>query len=355
MAQVKHLAGYNGADDVTIDDRALHEIYLPAFEAAVKAGAASVMCSYNQINGRWACENSGIQNKILRSQFGFQGFVTSDWGAIHSPEAILMGVDLEMPGRPIAGRPGGPYFIEPLKVAVKAGRIPVAALDQSVARILRQMDRFHVLDGKRPAAKIDVEADAAAAEKIATESAVLLTNTDGALPLAAADLASLAVIGPAAGQLAAGYLGERGSGFEERMVSPLDALRKLAPKANSAYSVGEDWTGVPIPASALELDKPIGRCLDFDALPSGEYSWTGTLTAAIGGDYTFMVQTGVGGGAEGTGSISIDGKLAVRPGGAGLGGLGVVRKRWSSLLPTVDGRDNARATLHLEAARTRSR
>src|SRR4051812_46635707 len=75
-----------------------------------------------------------------------------------------------------------------------------------------------------------------------------------------------------------------------------------------------------------------------ESMVSGEYSWTGTLTAPTEGDYTFMVQTAVRGGAEGTGSISIDGKLAVRPGGLGLGGLGGVRKRWSSLLPTLDGR-----------------
>jgi beta-glucosidase len=349
MAQVKHLAGYNGADDVTIDERALHEIYLPAFEAAVKAGVASVMCSYNKINGKWACENSEIQNGILRGLFGFQGFVTSDWGAVHSPEAISMGADIEMPGREIAGRPGGPYFIEPLKTAVEGGRIPVAAVDQAVKRILRQMERFHLLDGKPARGKIDVEGDAAAAGKIALESAVLLTNRAGALPLDAADLESLAVIGPTAGQLAAGYLGERAWGFEERLVSPLDALRTLAPGAKITYAAGEDWTGVPIPTAALSLDKPAGASLDFQALEAGEYSWNGTLTVPVDGDYTFMVHTSIGQGSEGSGSISIDRKLAVRPGGPGLGGMGAVRKRWSSLLPTVDGRDNARGTLHLSS------
>ncbi len=106
MAQVKHLAGYNGPDSVFIDERTLHEIYLPAFEAAVKAGVASVMCAYQQVNGVWSCENSEIQNGILRGRWGFQGFVTSDWGAVHSPLAITKGVDLEMPGRVILGRAG---------------------------------------------------------------------------------------------------------------------------------------------------------------------------------------------------------------------------------------------------------
>jgi beta-glucosidase len=342
MAQVKHLAGYNGADEATIDERTLHEIYLPAFEAAVKAGVASVMCAYNKINGAWACENAELQNGLLRGLFGFQGFVTSDWGAIHSPQAILKGVDLEMPGREIAGRPGGPYFIESLKAAVESGAIPVEAIDQAVKRILRQMDRFHLLERKAAPVKIDVEADAKIVEQIALESAVLLVNQDDTLPLNAGDLDSLAVIGPTAGQLASGYLGERAFGFEVRRISPLDALRKLAPHANITYAAGEDWTGVPIPVKGLPA-----------SLPSGEHSWTGVLDIPTEGDYTFMVQTAVDDGSEGTGAISIDGKLVVRPGGLGLGGIGVVSKRWSSLLPTTDGRDNARATLHLTAGKHR--
>ncbi len=349
MAQVKHLAGYNGADDVTIDERTLHEIYLPAFEAAIKAGVASVMCSYNKINGEWACESSALQNGILRDRFGFQGFVTSDWGAVHSPRAILKGVDLEMPGREIAGRPGGPYFTDPLKAAVESGAIPVVAIDRAVKRILTQMDRFHLLDRRPSPAKIDVEANARIVEKIAVESAVLLRNEGGALPLSAADLDSLAVIGPTAGQLAAGFLGERGFGFEHRLISPLDALRKLAPRARITYAAGENLTGAPIPASVLSLDKPIGASLEFQALPVGEHSWSGSITIPAEGDYTFMVQTAVGEGMAGTGAISIDGKLAVRPGGPGLGGIGPVVKKWSSLLPSTDGRDNARATLHLTA------
>ena len=81
--------------------------------------------------------------------------MTSDWGAVHSPLAITDGLDLEMPGRPIAGRPGGPHFTEALKAAVQTGAVPVSALDQALARILVQMDRFHLLDGKPRAAASD--------------------------------------------------------------------------------------------------------------------------------------------------------------------------------------------------------
>ena len=253
MAQVKHLAGYNGSDNPSIDERTLHEIYLPAFQAAVEAGVASVMCSYNRINGPWACENADLLNGILRGAWGFAGFVTSDWGAVHSPQAITQGLDLEMPGREIAGRRGGPQFTDALKAAVETGAIPVSAIDQALARILVQMDRFHLLDGKPPARPraIDVEAHAKLVRRIATEGAVLLKNDAGTLPLTAEDLASLALIGPTAGQLAAGFLGERAYGFEDRLVSPLDALRRLSPRAKIAYSVGVDLTGVVIPGSAL--------------------------------------------------------------------------------------------------------
>src|ERR1035441_2213215 len=228
MAQVKHLAGYNGSNDVIIDERTLREIYLPAFEAAVQAGAASAMCAYNRINGAWACENPALQNGILRGEWGFTGFVTSDWGAVHSTLALAAGLDLEMPGREIAGRPGGPYFGDALQAAVRSGAVAAVAVDSALARILRQLDRFHLLDPKPPArpASIDVEADAKIVRDIAGQSAVLLKNEGGALPIAAADLASLAVIGPTGGQLAAGFLGERAAGF----AAPLGG-RPAAPRS----------------------------------------------------------------------------------------------------------------------------
>jgi beta-glucosidase len=371
MAQVKHLAGYNGSDNVWIDERTLHEIYLPAFQAAVEAGAASAMCSYNRINGPWACESADLLNGILRGAWGFAGFVTSDWGAVHSPQAITAGLDLEMPGREIAGRPGGPQFADALKAAVEAGAISVSAIDQALARILAQMDRFHLLDGKPPARPlaINVEAHAKLARRIATEGAVLLKNDAGALPLNAEDLASLALIGPTAGQLAAGFLGERAFGFEARLVSPLDALRRLSPRAKIVYSVGVDLTGVVIPGSVLSheglpglLRQPsagesgpaqVDQTVDLQgpsALASGaDYSWTGVLTAPEAGDYTLMVQPALTGGSEGGGTAAIDGLLVARTGGPGFGGSGMATKKWSSLLPTTDGRDNGIGRIRLTA------
>jgi beta-glucosidase len=325
MAQVKHVAGYNGAQNVAIDERTLHEIYLLPFAAAVEAGVASAMCAYNKIDGDWACENDSLQNGILRGELGFKGFITSDWGAAHSAAAIQKGLDLEMPGREIAGR-GGPYFTEALK--------GTAEVDRAVGRILEQMIRFGLLDrkpaGPRP---IDIEADAKVVREIAAKGAVLLTNRDGALPLSARDLESLVVIGPTGGQLAAGYLGERGYGFEERLVSPVEALRKTKPNTRIAYERGVDLTGDPLPlASTAKVE------------PDTDYSWSGTIQIEEEGDYTFLVQPAVGGGAAGDGSISIDGRRAARSGGPGQGNT----RKWSGIIPTTDGRDNGMgATMRL--------
>jgi beta-glucosidase len=365
MAQVKHFAGYNGPDNVIIDERTLHEIYLPAFEAAVKAGAASVMCSYNQVNGRAACENADLENGVLRGQWGFAGFVTSDWGAVRSPLAMVAGADLEMPGREIAGRAGGPFFGGALKAAVESGAIRVSAIDQALTRILTQMDRFHLLDGEpsaRPA--IDIEADARIVREIAEQGAVLLKNDGQALPLTASDLASLVVVGPTGGQVAAGFMGERAAGFAGRLVGPLAALRQSAPQARIAYAVGADLTGVAIPGTELSHDgRPgllrrqttpdtgatqVDGTLDLHGptalAPGTEYTWSGTLTVAVEGDYTFAAQA-----ANGNGSITIDGQPLGRSGGFGFAGGGAAVKKWSSIVPTTDGRDNPRATVRLAA------
>jgi beta-glucosidase len=340
MAEVKHLAAYNGAQNVFVDERTLHEIYLPAFEAAVRAGAASAMCAYNKVNSEWACENGELQDAILRGPLGFRGFVTSDWGAVHSPAAITRGLDLEMPGREIGGRRGGPYFTDALKNAVESGAIPISAVDRSVTRILTQMARFGLLDRKQSGPRtIDIAADARIVRRIAAEGAVLLKNDANALPLKVQDLNSLVVIGPTAGQLAAGYMGERSYGFETRMVSPLSALRAAASPSGVSYSNGVDLTGIPIPG----IPNPI-----VDA--GTDYSWRGTLAVPAEGNYTFLVQPALDHGSEGGGSITLDGVLAARTGGPGFGGTGIRPRKWSSLLPTTDGRDNGRGTtVHLTA------
>ncbi len=370
MAQVKHLAGYNGSENVYLDERTLHEIYLPAFADAVRSGVASVMCAYNRVNGLPSCEDPALLDGVLRGEWGFRGFITSDWGAVRSPFAVLNGLDLEMPGREILNRPG-PYFTDPLKRAVNDGSIPVDALDRALARILGQMERFHLLD-RVPAkrvSRIEIAADAAIARRIATEGAVLLKNDEHALPLTPEDLMSVAIIGPTAGQVATGFLGERGYGFESRLISPLAALRRIAVGARISYSVGVDLTGAPIPPSALSHDglpgllrerladstepEQVDANLDFSgsrALPAGfDFSWSGVLTAPEDGDYALMLQPLLDGRSQGGGSIAIDGAVIARAGGPGLGAGGRRTRPWSSLLPTTDGRDNGRGVVRLGA------
>src|SRR5215472_2378934 len=379
MAQIKHLAGYNSSGNVAIDERTLHEIYLPAFEVAIRVGASSIMCAYNKLNGPYACENGEVQNGIIRGQLGFKGFITSDWGATHSTEAITQGLDLEMPG-PREG--AKTYFTEPLEQALTSKAISESALDEAVAHILFQMDQFHRLGQNiaRPST-IDVEGDAKIVQDIAEASAVLLKNEDHILPLKISDLNSLVLIGPTAGQLAVGSGSERGYGFEQRFMSPLEALRRSASgqsQTNIRYALGDDLTGVPLAGPLLSNERGVGllrhqatppspetkldEIMDFKGstalAPGTAYTWTGTLTIPAEGDYTFMLQAAVGDGANGNGGMTIDGqKVFTARGGVvppGFGGLdagpnGAIIKKWASLLPTTDNRNNPRVTLHLSA------
>src|SRR3954470_15305448 len=106
MAQIKHYVGYDSDNENTfIDDQTLHEVYVAPFEAAIKAGVSSIMCSYNRLNGTFACGNKDTLTTILRAQLGFKGFVTSDWGALHSVDFIKAGLDMEMPGEPDPNAP----------------------------------------------------------------------------------------------------------------------------------------------------------------------------------------------------------------------------------------------------------
>src|SRR6266581_5018950 len=101
MAQVKHYVAYDSdSSNIFLNDQTLHEIYVAPFEAAVKVDVSSIMCSYNRVNGTFACGNESTLTKILRDEIGFKGFVTSDWGAVHAVNFINAGLDMEMPGEP---------------------------------------------------------------------------------------------------------------------------------------------------------------------------------------------------------------------------------------------------------------
>lgn len=159
-----------------IDERTLREIYLAAFEGAVRGSKPwTVMCSYNRINGTYAAENKLYLTDILRDEWGFDGYVVSDWGAVNKRvEDLAAGLDLEMPS---SGGAGDRLIVE----AVKNGKLDESILDTAVERILRQVFRF--TEQRAQDAVFDRDADHKKAELIAEETAVLLKNEDSILPL----------------------------------------------------------------------------------------------------------------------------------------------------------------------------
>ncbi len=188
---VKHYAANNQETDrlrvdAQVDERTLREIYLPAFERVVKASQPwTVMASYNKVNGTSATENTWLLQTVLREEFGFEGLVVSDWGAVyHRVPALLAGTDLEMP--PALGRSP-----EEIVAAVGAGTVPVEVLDARVRTVLELVSRgMPVLDLDET---FDADAHHALARAAAAESVVLLKNDDAILPLAPD--AGIAVVG----------------------------------------------------------------------------------------------------------------------------------------------------------------
>src|SRR4051794_6409154 len=220
--------------DVTVDDRTLHEIYLAPFEAAVKDGqVGSIMCSYNLAFGKHVCENKELLDGILRRQWGFEGFVTSDWGATHStaPSANA-GLDLEMHAAPPH------YYGSALGDAIKAGKVPARRLDEIVRHIFVPMFRFGLFDHppvSQPDAYLnqaDTPAHRALARDMAEQSTVLLKNQDDLLPLDGGTGRNIAVIGGAANPVgASGASGGGGSSHGTGIpspVSPLEGIQQLA-------------------------------------------------------------------------------------------------------------------------------
>lgn len=194
-ASVKHFAANNQETDrmtvsADVDERSLREIYLPAFERTVVEGRPStVMCSYNKINGVYASQNSWLLSKVLREDWGFTGYVVSDWGAVVDPAAaVAAGLDLEMP--PTGGRSENAII-----AAVQEGRLDEALIDQAVSRILLTHDELLRRRGEATEAPVNFDAHHTLARRIAVESTVLLRNEGGLLPLDPETGATIAVIG----------------------------------------------------------------------------------------------------------------------------------------------------------------
>jgi beta-glucosidase len=271
MAMVKHFAVYNQetnrntpADDAIVSTRAMREIYLPAFRAAVQQGAAaSVMCSYSYINGTAACQNPYTLSTVLRHQDSFGGFVTSDWGATHSTAASAnAGLDMDMPG-------GDRYFGRALRSAVSSGSVNTATLNSMVSHVLTEMFAFGLFDKPAtgsPAATATNARDRAAATALAEEGTVLLKNGGNVLPLGSADR-SVAVIGADASSSPQTAGGGSARVTSSGTVTPLQGITAAAPSGvNVRYNSGSS------DGSAAALAKSSSVAIVFASYPESEGS-----------------------------------------------------------------------------------
>lgn len=326
-ASLKHFAANNSEfERMTIssevDERALREIYLPAFEAAVKeADPWTVMCSYNKINGTWASENRYLLTEILRDEWGYQGMVVSDWGAVHNRILTTKaGLDLEMPGL-------GEMPVEILVNAVRSGLLDEALIDKAVRRILRLV--FRARGGGQ---EKTLDPDAAnisehreLARRTAGEAVVLLKNERNLLPIEGRKVRSIAVIGPNA---AAASIQGGGSARVNPYytVSPLEGIRRRAgdsirveftqgckhavnparldsahvtapetgePGFLASYYNNSDFSGEPF----LTRVEPVVH-FQLHTLPAEQSAqgsltarWQGKFTAPVNGEYLFSVSS----------------------------------------------------------------
>ncbi|MGH9600347.1 MAG: glycoside hydrolase family 3 C-terminal domain-containing protein [Terracidiphilus sp.] len=227
IAEVKHYAANSQETDrKTINEliglRALREIYLPAFHAAVtEGGAGAVMCAYPSVNGEFDCQNTYLLKDVLRDDWGFKGFVQSDYTATHSTiPAALAGLDLEMRH--------DSYYDADMKTAVQIGALPESVLDGLLICRYREMFRLGVFDRSYPITPIPAQKDGVIARSIAEAAAVLLKNANRQLPLRAGAIHSIALIGPYAGEA---MTGGGGSSHVKPIytVTPLDGLKKAVP------------------------------------------------------------------------------------------------------------------------------
>lgn len=246
-ACVKHFAANNQETkrftiNVEMSERALREIYLPGFKAAIQQGGANtIMGAYNKFRGQWASENHYLLTHILRKEWGFKGIAMSDWDAVHhTSQAIWSGMDLEM-GTDLHMLPNPDYskfwMADTVVNLVKAGRIPEYLIDEKVRRILYVMYKTKMIDGQRKKGDYNTKAHQQTAAKIAEEGIVLLKNEQNILPLNKNTVRSIAVIGyNAERRQAMGGGSSQVRAFYE--ITPLQGIRNYAPNVTITYTPG---------------------------------------------------------------------------------------------------------------------
>jgi beta-glucosidase len=271
IGDIKHYAlndqesGRNSVN-VNIDKRSMRESDLLAFEIGLRdSNAAAVMCSYNRVNGDYACENKYLLTDVLKKDWNFKGFVLSDWGGTHSTaKASAAGLDHEEPTD---------YFFGPLlKKAVDAGQVPMAEVDDHVRRVLRSMFATGVIDDPPQKSVVDVVGGFEIAQKIAESSIVLLKNDNAQLPLDTAKIHSIAVIGAHSdvGMISGGGSaqvdppggnaimppGKGRTTWQEQIwfpTSPLKAIRAKAPQASVQFDAGTDLSSAAALAKTADV------------------------------------------------------------------------------------------------------
>lgn len=264
---LKHFAANNQehrrmTTNAVVDERTLREIYLASFERAVKKGQPwTVMCAYNKLNGEYCAENERLLTDILKDEWGHEGFVVSDWGAVNErTDGLSAGLELEMP---TSNGTGDRKIVE----AVKSGRLSEKKLDAAVERILNIV--FMAVDSKKPDSSFDQEAHHLLAREVARESMVLLKNDDGILPLPKSG--KIAVIGQLAKQPR--YQGGGSSHIKPTKLE--DISEELAKSAGSGaeiefaqgYELSGDQTNPQLLKEALKLAEDASVVILFVGLP----------------------------------------------------------------------------------------
>ncbi|WP_226960709.1 beta-glucosidase family protein [Thalassotalea sp. LPB0316] len=268
------------------DERTLREIYLPAFEAAVKHGGIySIMGAYNQYYGTNTNQSKHLVKKILKGQWGFDGVLLTDWNVdINTYEAAMNGLDLEM-GTNVESYDDY-FFAKPLLTQINQGKIPETVLDDKVKRILRLMFRVGLMDEKRLKGARNTKEHQLAARKIASEGIVLLKNEANVLPLEKPKLQNVLILGPNANRVHAlgGGSSEVKTPYE---ITPLQGLKqalgsdvtiqvmrarssKLMPIA-ADYIASKHWTGTPAWALVRYTDQSFSKAVEENWIVNAQY------------------------------------------------------------------------------------
>ena len=364
IATVKHVLGYTQernrlfGNNTVIDERTLREIYARPFEIALRDGnPGAAMCSFNKINGVYACENEPLLNQLIKKDFGFKGWMMADYNAqFETVPAILAGMDQDMPGNftPEVG-PGECRFCRPLLNAVRDGRVPISRIDDAVLRMLRKMYFHGLFDNPAVIEPLPEARHGAQARVIASKAMVLLKNSSGALPLPPLD--SIVVIGTDADSIVAtggsalvkpaytvsildGIKARAGSGTQVQYIAGYDPVTAVAIMPGpdpvpsdfltpakgegrglrAEYFLNPTFSGTPErdrtdPYAGINggffilpgLDAPSPK---FPEQPvslntASSFRWTGQLTAPVAGVYELTATT------TGTSRLFIDGKQVV--------------------------------------------